>query len=172
LKTGYGILPRDLLTPVLRLKSNHDFGSNNLAQHVINRLVADGTYDRHVDRLRAAYRAKRDALLSALDEHFSDLPGAEWTRPAGGLYVYLRFPPGIDTGPDSRLLAAALKEGVLYIPGELGHVAGPGRPTPTNEARLSFGVASPAQLREGIRRLRRAVASAGARERSRVPATA
>ncbi len=157
LKTGYGLLPRDLVEPVVRLKGGHDFGSNNLAQHVLDRLLESGAYDRHVAALAGAYRAKRDALLAALDRAFGDWPGVSWTRPAGGLYVWLTFPADIDTGPDGRLMQAALKHGVLFVPGEFGHVSEEG-PAPACEARLSFGVASPEELAEGVRRLRLAAA--------------
>jgi 2-aminoadipate transaminase len=159
LKTGYGILPRELVGPLLRLKGDHDFGSNNLTQHLLDRLLASGAYDAHVARLRQVYRAKRDALLEALAEEFRDAPDVTWTRPAGGLYVWAMFPAGMESGPSSRLMRAALDEGVLYVPGEYGYSPACG-PVPRNEARLSFGVASLDQLREGVRRLRRAVRSA------------
>jgi 2-aminoadipate transaminase len=155
LKTGYGLLPRDLVVPVLRLKGGHDFGSNNFAQHVLDRLLETGAYDRHVAELVGLYRAKRDAMLAALREEFGDLPGVSWTRPAGGLYVWLTFPEGTDTGPDGPLMRAALEEGVLYVPGVFGQF-GEETPGPSREARLSYGVAAPAELAEGVRRLRRA----------------
>ena len=159
LKTGYGILPRELVGPLLRHKGNHDFGSNNLTQHLLDRLLSSGAYDAHVLRLREVYRRKRDALLEALEEEFRDPPHIDWTRPAGGLYVWATFPPDMESGPSSRLLQAALDEGVLYVPGEHGY-SSEGGPVPRNEARLSFGVASPGQIREGVRRLRRAVTAA------------
>jgi 2-aminoadipate transaminase len=155
LKTGYGLLPRDLVGPLLRLKGAHDFGSNNLAQYLIDRLLETGAYHSHVRDLAGVYRAKRDVMLAALEREFGDWPEVSWTHPAGGLYVWLRFPAEIETGPSGALMEAALREGVLYVPGEFGHVDEPG-PTPTCEARLSFGVAAPEQLAEGIRRLRRA----------------
>jgi 2-aminoadipate transaminase len=155
LKTGYGLLPRDLVAPVVRLKGSHDFGSNNFAQHVLDRLLETGAYHRHVGELVEVYRAKRDAMLAALDQEFGDWPGVSWTRPAGGLYVWLTFPADIDTGPDGPLMQAALEEGMLFVPGEFGHVNDEG-PVPAFEARLSFGVAAPDQLAEGVRRLRRA----------------
>ena len=159
LKTGYGVLPRELVGPMLRLKGDHDFGSNNLTQHLLDRLLADGAYDAHVARLRQVYRAKRDALLGALADEFRDPPHVQWTRPAGGLYVWAKFPAGMESGPSSRLMRAALDEGVLYVPGEYGYAPEAG-PVPRNEARWSFGVASPEQIREGVRRLRRAVLAA------------
>src|SRR5262249_54380989 len=89
LKTGYGLLPRDLVDPLLRLKGNHDFGSNNFTQHVIDRLLESGKYDRQVAKLRDVYREKRDAILEALAEEFPPASGVQWVAPRGGLYVWL-----------------------------------------------------------------------------------
>ncbi len=161
LKTGYGFLPSELVDPLLRLKGNHDFGSNNLTQHLLYRLLESGAYDRHVNELIQVYRHKRDTLLQALDVAFGGTArqaGVRWTHPRGGLYVWLTLPGDVNTGPEGPLMKAALDEGVLYVPGQFCYLPGatPG-PTPTNEARLSFGVAPPAQLREGIVRLARAI---------------
>ncbi len=170
LKTGYGLLPRDLVGPVLRLKGGHDFGSNNFAQHILDRLLETGAYHKHVRRLVGVYRAKRDALLAALQREFGDWPETHWTRPAGGLYVWLSLPPNLATGPNSRLMRTALEEGVIYVPGEFGHVDDEGS-LPTHEARLSFGVAAPDQLDEGVRRLRRAAAKASCSREAQRSAT-
>ena len=152
LKTGYGVLPRDLLAPLLRFKGNHDFGSSNLNQFILERLVGSSSYDRHVQHLREVYRSKRDTLLSALAEEFPrDLTPMRWTTPEGGMYVWLLCPPDVETGPGSRFMEACLREGVLYVPGSFCYVKG--GVVPNNEARLCFGVASHEQLREAVRRL-------------------
>jgi 2-aminoadipate transaminase len=166
LKTGYGLLPRDLIRPVLRLKSSHDFGSNNFTQHVLDRLMQTEAYHRHVTSLLEVYRAKRDALLDALGREFGDWPEVNWTQPAGGLYVWLTFPAEVNTGPDSPLMQAALRHGVLFVPGVFGHFSDEG-PVPTCEARLSFGVTAKEELAEGIRRLRRAAGEVAGRPRRR-----
>jgi 2-aminoadipate transaminase len=172
LKTGYGFLPRELVGPLLRIKGNHDFGSNNFTQHLLDRLLETGAYDRHVARLCEVYRGKRDTLLGALAHEFRGRAGVRWTHPEGGLYVWLSFPPEVDTGPDSRLMAAALREGVLYVPGQFCYDTGHNSPVPTCEARLSFGVAPPEQLREAVRRLARAAeAVAGVKHAPRLAAT-
>jgi 2-aminoadipate transaminase len=158
LKTGYAVLPADLMEPLERLKGNHDFGSGNFAQFILNRLLETGAYYEHVENLRHVYRVKRDAMVETLDAAFGDWPGVTWTRPRGGMFVWLTMPASIATGPGSPFLKAALREGVLYIPGEFGHVAEEGE-RPTNEIRLSFGDASVDQIRDGIRRLRRAAES-------------
>ena len=84
------------------------------------------------------------------------MPGATWTVPAGGLYVWLTL-DGIDTGPNGPLVPAALEAGVLYVPGEFGHVPDENGRVPTDECRICFGVATPDQITEGVRRLRAAV---------------
>jgi 2-aminoadipate transaminase len=180
LKTGYGFLPRELVGPFLRLKGNHDFGSNNLTQHLLDDLLETGAYDRHVALLCDVYRRKRDALLTALNDEFAgnnglhrdvgrisnpsheSSDGVSWTRPDGGLYVWMTFPSHVSTGPGSPLMDAALKNGVLYVPGQFCYVNGSNGPVPTNEARLSYGVVPLEQIPEAVRRLRHAAVDVGA----------
>ncbi|MSQ94920.1 MAG: PLP-dependent aminotransferase family protein [Gemmataceae bacterium] len=155
LKTGYGVLPRDLVGPLLRFKGNHDFGSSNLDQHILDRVMANGSYQRHVEELRGVYRAKRDTLLAALAEEFPPANSPlRWTRPVGGLYVWLICPPALETGPGSPFMEAALREGVLYVPGSFCYVKN--GVVPNHEARLCYGVASHEQIREAVRRLGKA----------------
>jgi len=153
---GYGLLPRDLVAPVLRTKGNHDFGSGNFSQHVVEGMLANGSYAQHLTHLRAAYRVKRDAMHDALLAAFREWPAVKWTKPAGGLYCWLRFPADVHTGPGSLLMKESLKEGVLYVPGEFCHVADTAGRRSTNEARLCYGLATVEQIREGVRRLARA----------------
>jgi 2-aminoadipate transaminase len=158
LKTGYALLPPDVMAPVLHLKGSHDFGSANLSQHIASRLIESGAYARHAEELRNVYRHKRDLMVQALETEFADFPAASWTVPAGGFYVWLTL-DGIDTGPNGPLVPAALEAGVLYVPGEFGHVPDSTGRVPNNECRLCFGVATPEQVTEGIRRLRKACAA-------------
>jgi 2-aminoadipate transaminase len=153
LKIGYGVLPKSLVDPILNLKGNHDFGSSHFAQQVLDRAISVGLYERQVKLLRGSYARKRDAMLAALDEHFAPF-GADvsWTRPCGGLYVWLTLPEGLDTGRDGGYFDRCIAEGVLYVPGEYAYAPLPG-PVPTNRARLTFGVAPEPAIAEGVRRL-------------------
>lgn len=157
LKTGYGVLPSALVDPILALKANHDFGSAHFNQQLLERVVESGAYDEQIGLLVSTYRRKRDALLAALDEHMGAIEGVSWTRPHGGLYVWVTFPEGIDTSRDGAFFAACIDEGVLYVPGALAFAAEPEAP-PTRCARLSFGVASEASIAEGVQRLTAALA--------------
>jgi len=161
LKTGYGLLPRDLVEPVALLKGNHDFGSANLSQHLLLRAMRQGIYQRHVRLLCGHYGTKAAAMTDALRDTLGDYhPGqTRWTMPAGGLYVWLTLPEGTDTGRSGALFSRAIAEGVLYVPGEYCYNADPTRRAPTNQMRLSFGTARLDEIREGIARLARAVKS-------------
>jgi len=159
LKLGYGVVPADLLEPIANLKANQDFGTSNFTQAVIDRILANGDYDRHVRALQSIYAGKRDRFLEALEEHVRPLDaGIEWTRPDGGLFVWMSLPEGIDTGFDGRLFARAVESGVLYVPGEFAYADEPG-PRPRHHLRLTFGLPTEAELVEGARRFGLALAS-------------
>ena len=93
-------------------------------------------------------------------ERFSE--SVFWTRPEGGLYVWMTFPPHVSTGPGSPLMKAALKNGVLYVPGQFCYVNHSNGPVPTHEARLSYGVAPLDQIAEAVRRLSQAASESNA----------
>lgn len=158
LKTGYGVLPTSLVEPVLRLKGNHDFGSSNFNQVILDRLIEDGTYAQQVEILKDRYRRKRDVMLEALNEYVGNLDGVSWTHPSGGLYVWLTLPEGVDTGLAGPFFQRCVNEGVLYVPGSYAYAESPDL-APRNHARLCFGVPGEAELEEGVRRLARALAA-------------
>jgi len=155
-RIGFAVLPADLVKPVCDRKGNEDFGSPNFNQHLLAMVLESGEYRSHVDQVCAAYRAKRDAMLAAASEFFSDLEGVSWVRPHGGLYVWMSLPAHIHTGFSSELFRTAVAEGVMYVPGELSY-AGPRESVPRNQMRLSFGVQGVDGIREGMQRLARAV---------------
>lgn len=161
IKTGYAIVPEAILDPLLTLKGNHDFGSSQLNQRLVERLLADDTYDSHAATLRSAYDVKRRVMLDALDEHLAPLDcGATWTHPMGGLYVWLTLPPGVDTSREGPLFDTSIKNGVLYVPGVYAYAAEP-QAAPLNCARLTYGLPSVDEIDEGIRRLVRSIKESG-----------
>ncbi len=158
MKLGFGVLPADLVTPVVSLKGNHDFGTTNLTQQILARVLADGTYDRHLQNLIGMYRRKRDTILEALEDQFGAFDGSvRWTKPKGGMFVWFAAPEGVDLGVKGPVVSRCLEEGVLYIPGSFAFPDEPG-PVPANFARICFGVPSEAELVEGVRRLAAALA--------------
>jgi len=154
LKTGYALMPRDLVEPMMHLKGSHDFGSTNLAQHIIDRIIGTGVYREHVLKLRDVYREKCGLMLRSLEREFRDWPEVTWTAPEGGLFLWMRFPEGFDTGPNGPMCEATVRAGVLCVPGEFSHVPDENGVVPKNELRLCFGVVEPRQIPEAMKRLR------------------
>ena len=168
LKLGYTAMPQDLLHAVIQQKGNHDFGSSNLTQHMALEAFRDGSYHRHVELLRQSYRAKRDAILSALRQFMPKDPAIHWTHPHGGLYVWLTLPESIDTSRTGNLFAACIDRGVLYVPGEYCFQSDQSGRAPQNHLRLSFGQVAPNQIEPGSERLAAAVSSVLSNRKSQI----
>lgn len=150
-RVGFGFLPEPLFTAVTRIKGNHDFGTSNLLQQLLARALKTGAYERHLAVVRRRYAHKARVMAAALKEHFP--AQVEWWQPEGGLYFWARLPRRVASGAKSKLFQAALAHDVLYVPGALGYANDPTRRKSDHEMRLSFGGASEADIREGIKRL-------------------
>jgi DNA-binding transcriptional MocR family regulator len=113
-------------------------------------LCQAGDFDRHGERLRAAYRERRDALAAALRDTLP--PEASFEVPGGGYFIWVSLPDRIDT---EALLSRADAYRVAFIPGARLSADGANR----NALRLSFALMKPPQLTEGARRLGELIAS-------------
>ena len=132
-------------------------GVNHFSAHVVAALMELGLLDRQAERLRAAYRERRDALLAGLGKYLPE--GCRWARPGGGFFVWLRLPPGVDS---EVFLPVAEAAGVSYVPGARFYTGGGGE----EYCRLAFTLVSLEELEEGARRLGDVVA--GTREGTRI----
>jgi len=111
--------------------------------------MASRDYARNVERLRDAYRRRRDALLAALTEHLGDR--ASWQGPSGGYFIWLTLPPGQDA---ATYLPAAEREGTSYMRGATFYL---GSGQGSGSLRLAFSRYPPDLLVEAARRLARAL---------------
>ncbi|CAK9067828.1 Aromatic-amino-acid aminotransferase 1 (ARAT-I) (AROAT) [Durusdinium trenchii] len=156
IRVGFGILPPDLVAPCGAQKGNIDFGAPNFTQCVLAEVFNLGLFEEHLGNLRRGYEAKLNAMVEACDEHLAPLDGVSFTRPGGGLYVWLTLPHEVNTSAASPLFERAMDEGMIYVPGEYCYAV-EGAPIAHNQIRLSFGVQSQKRIREGIAALARAV---------------
>ncbi len=150
-RVGFGVLPEPVLTAVLHIKGNHDFGSSNLLQQLLARALASGRYEKHLEALRSRYAHKAEVMRQAIQEHFPR--AVEVWEPEGGLYFWARLPRALKSGMKSKLFRTALAHDVVYVPGELCYADDPTRPRPNHEMRISYGAVSEPNLRTGIARL-------------------
>lgn len=153
IKTGYTVLPADLVDPILQQKGNHDFGSANLCQNIAYETLKDGSYHKHVVELTAAYKHKRDLMLKALDKYMPKHPGLSWVHPLGGIYVWVTLPGHIDTSREAAMFQESVKNGVIYVPGAYAYSPDEQGKLPRNSLRLCFGIVPTEQIEQGVERL-------------------
>ncbi|MDG4882946.1 PLP-dependent aminotransferase family protein [Mesorhizobium sp. WSM4884] len=146
MRVGWVCAPRHVVEKLVLMKQASDLHSPSINQMVMHR-VAETIFDGQVERLIGAYRRRRDALLGALEENMPD--GISWSRPDGGMFVWLTLPEGSDA---TDLLARSVKEArVAFVPGKAFYADGTGR----NTLRMSFTLADDRAVGEGVPRLAR-----------------
>jgi len=145
-RVGYLVLPEPLARRVEALATSTYITPSLLSQATVYEFLRRGALDRNLQLVRSLLKARRDALLQALEEHLEG-SGARWNRPEGGYFLWLELPGSADA---VTLLAAAERQGVSFVPGpDFFPRGGGGR----SAARLAFSFASPAQLGEAVSRL-------------------
>jgi 2-aminoadipate transaminase len=144
MRMGYVTAPPEVLDRVAAVKSGS--GVNQFAALAVHRYSTSNLED-HIGDIRHILRAKRDAMLAALGENFGS--AATWSRPEGGLYVWLRMPEGVDL---ASVREKALEAGVGY---QAGNLYAPDGVSGKNYARLCFGYNTPEEIHEGIALLAR-----------------
>ena len=148
LRLGYVYAPPPLLDTILARR--HDAGSNTFAAAVVAELYRDGVWDL-TEELNAYLKVKKNLVVDGLGNELSDL--CAWSNPAGGLFVWVRFPEDVD---QDRLARLAAERGVHYAPGTNFHIDGARVPY----LRLAFGHVPDADIRDGIPILARCIREA------------
>jgi DNA-binding transcriptional MocR family regulator len=95
LRLGWVCAASDVISRLVLMKQAGDLHSSSLNQEAMAR-VAETVFDAQVDKVRAAYRERRDAMLAALENHMPE--GTRWTRPEGGMFVWVELPEGSGCG--------------------------------------------------------------------------
>jgi 2-aminoadipate transaminase len=140
-RLGYIVAPPELFPKLLQAKQAADLHTPGFNQRVVYEVIKDGFLDQHVPKIRAKYKANRDAMAAALKEH---LPaGCEWQMPAGGMFFWIRLPEGLDA---MALLPKAVDAGIAFVPGAAFYAQ---QPDPRS-MRLSFVTLTPELIAEGV----------------------
>src|SRR5579884_1078079 len=134
LRTGWVIGPRPLIERLTEAKQLSDLHTDQLSQAVLLRFAESGRLSAHRDHVLEEGRRRLRAALAAFEEFLP--PGCSFTRPRGGMNVWVRLPNPLDAG---ELLARAEREGVNYLP---GRVFGVSR-THSGALRVSFSQLAP-----------------------------
>ncbi|MET1102018.1 MAG: PLP-dependent aminotransferase family protein [Pyrodictiaceae archaeon] len=148
IRLGWVLADSEIVAKLELAKQAVDLHTPTLSQFIAGELLRSGLIERRFPMLRKIYREKRDAMLEALEENMPE--GSRWTRPVGGLFVFVWLPEGINT---RKLLDKALEKGVAYVPGDAFYPNGGGE----NTMRLNFSYPPVDMIREGVRRIGEAI---------------
>ena len=148
LRIGWVCGPKPVIEKLVLLKQGADLHVSTINQMVAHRAVSEG-YDQHLHRLRGAYGHKGRVMLAALERTMPQ--GVTWSRPEGGMFVWIDLPEGID---GAALLARAIaEERVAFVPGAPFYA----EVQKANAIRLSYSLPTDAQIEEGVERIARLI---------------
>jgi len=145
LRLGWIVAPVEVIKRCVQAKQGMDLHTSSFVQMVAYEVAKDGFLEQHVRRIRQVYAHRRDVMLAAMERYFPE--EVQWTRPAGGLFLWAWMPEGMDAA--ALLKVAVDTQRVAFVPGHAFYPDGQGK----NTMRLNFSNAAPEMIEEGIRRL-------------------
>jgi len=149
IRLGYAVAPVPLARKMEQAKQATDLHTAQLTQMVVHEVVKDGFLTEHIPTIRKLYAAQCQSMLDALQEFFP--AGATWTRPQGGMFIWVTLPAHINS---MELLEAAVAQNVAFVPGAPFYANTPA----SNTLRLSFVTVPPEQIRIGVEKLGKLIA--------------
>jgi DNA-binding transcriptional MocR family regulator len=143
-RVGWAAAPSAIRDKLVLAAESAVLCHSSFSQLAVREYLATQPWREQVKDFRELYHQRRDAMLDALSAQMPD--GCRWTTPAGGFYVWLKLPEGIDS---KAMLPRAVSSRVAYVPGTGFYADGSG----TDHVRLSYCFPEPERIREGVRRL-------------------
>lgn len=148
IRLGWIVAPERIINKLVQAKQGADLHSSSFVQMVASDICERGILRHHVRHIREVYKERRDVMLEAMQTYFPE--GVKWTRPQGGLFLWVTLPEHVDT---NELLKKAVEEKVAFVPGTAFYPYEGGK----NSMRLNFSYAQPEIIVEGIKRLARVI---------------
>jgi 2-aminoadipate transaminase len=143
-RLGWLVANEEIIKKMSIAKQGVDLCTNMLAQFIAEEYIRSGYIDKQIPKIRKMYKKKRDIMIKALEKHFPE--GSRWTKPEGGMFIWVSLPERIDT---KEMFLDAIKAKVAYVNGAAFCVDGSGR----NCMRLNFSNTDDDKIEEGIKRL-------------------
>ena len=142
LRLGFVVAPKNIYPKLLQAKQAADLHTPSFNQRLVAEVMKGGFLDKHVPKIRKLYKEQCEAMVAALEREMAGLD-VKWNRPAGGMFLWLRLPEGIDT---AKLLPKAVDRNVAFVPGAAFYADN----ADVRTMRLSFVTASVEQINTAI----------------------
>ena len=150
IRVGYLVGPADLIARIVKIATSTYISPNMVAQGIVNQFCRSGAIDRSIATVRDALRERAQTLCEELSEQ---LPDARFVAPEGGYFLWVDLPDGTDV---AALFDAAAARGVQFVKGSDFVLEGG-----ESSLRLAYSGVTPAEIREGVKRLAEAYAEVG-----------
>lgn len=144
LRVSWVCASKETIVKMEMLKQVIDLQSNEFAQIQVHTFLTEYDIDSHIEKIKSAYQKRCSLMLSCMEENFPS--NVRFTRPQGGMFVWVELPKGIDA---TLLIDDAIEAGVSYIPGEFFYANEGAK----NTMRLNYTTVSEEQIIKGIGRL-------------------
>lgn len=144
IRLAWVVAPSEVIRKLTLAKQGTDLHTSTFNQIVAYEVGHGGFLDRHVKVIQDCYRERRDVMLESLEEHMPE--GVKWTRPEGGMFLWVTLPTSINT---TEMMMEAVAEKVAYVPGVSFYPYG----DVNNTMRLNFSNATPEKINTAIGRL-------------------
>lgn len=152
LRLGWAVADPEVVARLTIAKQPVDLCTNGLSQLVAREYLKAGCLPAQIERVRALYSVKREAMLRALDEQIDPAWGVHWTRPEGGLFLWVTLPEWMKA---AKLLERALEAKMAFVLGQAFHCDGSGQ----NTLRLNFSYPTVEQIEVAAGRLASCIGS-------------
>ena len=147
-RLAWVVAPPEIIRKLVQAKQGCDLNTSSFNQIVTYEVSKDGFIDRHIQKIVACYRERRNVMLDSMTELMP--VEVHWNQPQGGLFLWAILPENIST---TAIFPQAVIEKVAYVPGESFFPCGGGE----NTMRLNFSFSNPTQIANGIERLSRVI---------------
>ncbi len=146
MRVGFNIGPPEVVTRMTHLKEGNILNTPKWNQDMCLAFLEDMDLEQHLENCCSYYREKLDLFLGTMTEYFPPETGVSWTRPEGGLFLWVSLPPHINT---DELFFEAIEHKVAFVPGEQFYGENPEH----NHMRINFSFVSKEQLAIAVGRL-------------------
>lgn len=145
-RMGWAIGPKEIIDKFVIGKQAVDLCTPPFNQYITAEFLGRGLLKDTVKHTIEMYKEKNELMLEMLDKHMPKNAGVTWTKPDGGLFLWVTLPENIDT---EEMFKKAIENNVAYVIGSAFYVGGRKK----NSMRLNFSFATKPQIEEGIKRL-------------------
>ena len=146
IRVGFNIGAKEVIEKMGNIKGGNVLNTPKYNQDLCTAFLTEMDYDTHMEKCRVYYSEKLDVFLQSMEKHFPSEWDVTWTKPEGGLFLWVSLPKQIDT---MKLFYEAIKYKVAFVPGEVFFGENPSK----NEMRINFSFASKEQIAEAVKRL-------------------